>query len=109
MKSAPRLVTDAHRARRGRSLKVLCNERVPIARKSRDGSKYPVRPSALYKKSFSRRQRANAGLESCSRHLSVARMPDPELDGEVKRVTSIVLAGIKRLPIKFMPRRAAAA
>ncbi|MGO9061100.1 MAG: cytochrome P450 [Candidatus Binataceae bacterium] len=39
----------------------------------------------------------------------IARMPDPELDGEVERLTSIVLAGIKRLPIKFQPRRALAA
>ena len=39
----------------------------------------------------------------------MARMPDPELAGEVERVTSIVLAGIKRLPIRFTPRRAAAA
>ncbi|HXR36473.1 MAG TPA: cytochrome P450 [Candidatus Binataceae bacterium] len=39
----------------------------------------------------------------------MARMPDPELAGEVERVTSIVLAGIKRLPIRFAPRRAAAA
>jgi cytochrome P450 len=39
----------------------------------------------------------------------IARMPDPELDSEVERLTSVVLAGIKRLPIKFQPRRALAA
>ncbi len=36
----------------------------------------------------------------------IARMPDPELDGEVERVKSVVLAGIKRLPIKFERRPA---
>jgi len=39
----------------------------------------------------------------------IARMPAPALDGEVERVASVVLAGIKRLPIKFQPERALAA
>jgi cytochrome P450 len=39
----------------------------------------------------------------------MARMPDMELDGEVERLASNVLAGIKRMPIRFTPRRAAAA
>jgi len=39
----------------------------------------------------------------------LARMPDAELDGEVERLASNQLAGIKRMPIKFTPRRAAAA
>ncbi len=37
------------------------------------------------------------------------RMPDVELDGEVEWVASNLLHGLKRMPIKFTPRRAAAA
>jgi cytochrome P450 len=39
----------------------------------------------------------------------VNRMSDLELDGKVERLASNLLAGIKRLPVKFTPRRAAAA
>lgn len=39
----------------------------------------------------------------------LARMPEAELDGDVERLASNQLAGIKRMPIKFTPRRAAAA
>ncbi len=37
------------------------------------------------------------------------RMPDVELDGEVEWLASNLLHGLKRMPIKFTPRRAAAA
>jgi cholest-4-en-3-one 26-monooxygenase len=37
------------------------------------------------------------------------RMPDVELDGEVEWLASNLLHGVKRMPIKFTPRRAAAA
>jgi cytochrome P450 len=37
------------------------------------------------------------------------RMPDVELDGEVELLASNLLHGVKRMPIKFTPRRAAAA
>jgi cytochrome P450 len=37
------------------------------------------------------------------------RMPDLRLAGEVERLTSIQVAGIKHMPVKFTPRKAAAA
>jgi cholest-4-en-3-one 26-monooxygenase len=37
------------------------------------------------------------------------RMPDVELDGEVEWLASNLLHGVKRMPIRFTPRRAAAA
>jgi cytochrome P450 len=37
------------------------------------------------------------------------RMPDLALAGEVERLTSIQVAGIKHMPVKFTPRKAAAA
>jgi cholest-4-en-3-one 26-monooxygenase len=37
------------------------------------------------------------------------RMPDVELDGEVEWLASNLLHGLKRMPIRFTPRRAAAA
>jgi cholest-4-en-3-one 26-monooxygenase len=37
------------------------------------------------------------------------RMPDVELDGDVEWLASNLLHGLKRMPIKFTPRRAAAA
>ncbi len=37
------------------------------------------------------------------------RMPDVELDGEVQWLASNLLHGVKRMPVRFTPRRAAAA
>jgi cholest-4-en-3-one 26-monooxygenase len=37
------------------------------------------------------------------------RMPDIELTGPVERVASNLIGGIKRMPVKFTPRRASAA
>jgi cytochrome P450 len=36
------------------------------------------------------------------------RIPDIQLDGEVARLSSNLVAGIKHMPVRFTPRRAAA-
>ena len=39
----------------------------------------------------------------------IERMPDIQLTGKVERVASNLIGGIKRMPVKFTPRRASAA